>query len=446
MNKIGLVIRREYLLRVKKKSFVILTLLMPVLMLAITVLPAVFMANSEDKDRVIGYYDATNSFDILEGEHGAISFIKLDQAEFNGAVDDISNSDLYAYFSLPTDFESSLQVKLISNTQVTMTVEKGIRDLLSKEVKRRRVTNLIASSDMPDIESRIKELNVRVNINSTKVDSSGEEKNGSAGITMGLGYGLGFMIYMFIFIYGGMVMRSVMDEKQNRVVEVIVQSVKPFSLLMGKIIGVALVGFTQIFLWLIVGVVSVSIASSIYGGDPTAIDPEMMSQISSPEMEQMIEAASQENPVAKALDLFSGINLPLVIGSFIFYFLGGFLFYSSLMAAVGAAVDSQEDTQQLMLPVTVPLIFSIIILSVVIQNPDGTLALWSSMIPFTSPVIMMVRVGFDVPTYQLVISGILLIFGFIGSVWLASKIYRIGILMYGKKVGYKDIWRWLRYR
>jgi ABC-2 type transport system permease protein len=245
------------------------------------------------------------------------------------------------------------------------------------------------------------------------------------------------------------VMRGVMEEKMSRIVEVIVSSVKPFQLMMGKIIGVALVGLTQFLLWVILSTVVISFVSSTFMSGKS--DEEKMEQMAKVKgMQNMQQMPPQAQEVMKSkgeklTELLGTINFPVIIGSFIFFFLGGYLLYSALFAAIGSAVDSETDTQQFMLPVTMPLVLAYIVSASVMENPNGSVAFWFSMIPFTSPIVMMLRIPFGVPYWQIGLSMFLLILGFIFTTWLAAKIYRTGILMYGKKVSYGELWKWLRY-
>jgi ABC-2 type transport system permease protein len=257
---------------------------------------------------------------------------------------------------------------------------------------------------------------------------------------------LAFIIYFFIFLFGMQVMRGVIEEKTSRIIEVIISSVKPFELMMGKIVGVALVALTQVGLWVVLSSVIYTGVGSIFGDELAANQKNQIEQLenSNPTINAEVLAATDTGGfVTEIKSKMETINFPLVIGCFIFFFLGGYLLYGSLFAAVGAAVDNETDTQQFMLPITIPLILSIVVAQLVMDNPDGQLAFWGSLFPFTSPIIMMVRIPFGVDTWQVVLSMVLLIITFIGSTWMAGKIYRIGILMYGKKPSFKEIGKWI---
>jgi len=284
----------------------------------------------------------------------------------------------------------------------------------------------MADSGIPNLEAQLAATRTQINFETLKVDTKGESVKSSTEIAMVTGYLAGFLIYIFVFAYGTLVMRGVMEEKTSRIVEVIISSVKPFQLLFGKIIGIGLVGLTQIVIWIVLGGLLISGMSLLAG-------------------EKLPEQASPDK-LTMILQLAGNMNIPLILFSLIFYFIGGFLLYASLMGAIGSAVDSDEDAQQLMLPVTMPLIFSIIILIAVAKNPEGSIAFWASMIPLTSPVTMMVRVPYGVPAWELLLSMSILITSILGTIWMAGKIYRTGILMYGKKVTLKEIVRWLFYK
>jgi ABC-2 type transport system permease protein len=263
---------------------------------------------------------------------------------------------------------------------------------------------------------------------------------------MGVGFGTGILIYLFIFLYGVQVMRGVVEEKTSRIVEVIISSVKPFQLMLGKIIGIAMVGLTQFILWTILTFILVFIGQFFFIQELNITDNPVVQQ-TMPTMPGQMKATQNFN-YSEAKEILNDLqNIPFlkIISAFIFYFLGGYLLYSAMFAAIGAAVDNEADTQQFMAPVTIPLVFAFIAGQFIIQNPEGPLSFWLSIIPFTSPVVMMVRLPFEVPLWELFLSMALLVAGFIFMTWLAGKIYRTGILMYGKKATYKELWKWLRY-
>jgi ABC-2 type transport system permease protein len=265
-----------------------------------------------------------------------------------------------------------------------------------------------------------------------------------------VGYIGGFLIYFFIFLFGAQVMTHVIEEKSSRVIEILVSSVRPFQLMLGKILGIGLVGLTQFILWVVLSAVIIFAAQQIFFSDlgiPSSEHIVIDDMFSSSTLQQAQPVEQNDTPAFREfLASVSAINFGVMLGAFLFYFLGGYLLYASLFAAIGSAADSETDTQQFMLPVTVPLIISIIVMMNAIMNPDGPIAFWFSMIPFTSPIIMMARIPFGVPAWEVALSGGLLVGTFIFTTWLAGKIYRTGILMYGKKVNYAEVWKWLRYR
>jgi ABC-2 type transport system permease protein len=313
-----------------------------------------------------------------------------------------------------------------------------LKGYISDQLNNALSNEKLATYNIPNLKEIIKESEIRLDIRTVKWSDDGKEKTGSAELATAIGFLATVMIYMFIFMYGAMVMRGVMEEKTSRIVEVLVSSVKPVELMMGKIIGIALVGLTQFFLWVIFSGGLFFAISLIFGLDKM---PENgMMQGANPAMQQM-----PNSDVAEILKMLAAFNFGEILFYFVLYFLGGYLLYASLFAAVGSAVDNETDTQQFMLPITIPILFAFYAGMYSAQNPDGPLAFWCSIIPFTSPIVMMVRLPFDVPLWEKVLSLSLLVLTFIGTTRMAAKIYRTGILMYGKKVNYKELWKWLRY-
>ncbi len=441
MNKILLVIQREYLTRVRKKSFLIMTILGPLLMGSIFV--ATLMLDKVDTEvKTIAVVDNTHIFQGKFKDNERIRFIYLD-----GPVDSIRKTSkvegIFGLLYIPATSNLSLLEKavvLYSESQPGIEVISKIKYTLEKEINTSKY--LEAGID----EKKLAQIKTDVEIRTRDL----EDQETSTPLTTGLGFAGGLMIYLFIFIYGAMVMRGVMEEKTSRIVEVIISSVKPFQLMMGKIIGVALVGLTQFMLWVVLSVfVYAGVSTVMLNGKSDQEKIETMMK-ANPGIQNQINlgesaVAGPEGKTDHLMNMLGSVNFPLIIGMFIFYFLGGYLLYSALFAAVGAAVDSETDTQQFMLPITIPLILAYIAAINVIQNPQGNVAFWFSIIPFTSPIVMMVRIPFGVPITHIVLSMLLLIAGFIFTTWLASKIYRTGILMYGKKVSYKEMWKWIRY-
>jgi len=442
MHKSFLILKREYLTRVRKKSFIILTLLVPFLFAGFTILPAWLAMQDDEEERTIGVYDATNQFGQRFENTEFTNFEAIPKAEFESIQQDIKSSKYYAVLYIPEDILNTNRARLLSDKQVTFDIKNMVGGKLENLVESDKKAVIIDQSGIPDLEEKLQAARTRIELETIKVDEKGGAVKSSTEIAMAVGYAAGFIIYMFVFIYGAMVMRGVMEEKTSRIVEVIISSVKPTQLMFGKIVGIGLVGLTQLVFWLVLIFLIVTGLQVFLAPDQAEFIQQSQSMMAA---NPQLQGAAQENAVLNIIDLVGNLNIPLILTSFLFYFLGGFLIYSSLMGAVGAAVDHEEEAQQLMLPVTIPLIFSIIILFPVVKNPEGALAFWASMVPFTSPVIMMVRVPYGVPLWELLLSMGILIASIYGTIWVAGKIYRTGILMYGKKVNFKEIVKWLFY-
>jgi len=429
MNKIWLIIKREYLTRVRKRSFLVMTLLGPILFAGIMIVPA-WLATREGEDKIIEVLDETELFVNKFDESGSIHY-KYVSTSLEQAKVKVLDKSLYGLLHIPLiDLENPKGVTFFSESNPSLEVVTSIEKTLKKEIENIKLSQSGIDADI------LEKIKTRINIQTINLSKFGE-KEGSATASTITGYVSSLLIYFFIFYYGSQVMRGVMDEKMSRIVEVIISSVRPFQLLMGKIIGIAGVGLTQFVLWVLL----TSMIS--YGIYQTAFDFKSPQQQA---MEQTIqEVPNEEIDDSKINDLFSSfltINIPLVLFCFLFYFLGSYLLYAALFAMVGSAVDSESDTQQFMLPIMIPLLFAIIVLGAVLKDPDGSLAFWLSMIPFTSPVVMMMRVPFEVPLWELLLSMLLLIGGFIFTTWVAGRVYRVGILVHGSKVNYKVLVKW----
>jgi ABC-2 type transport system permease protein len=434
MRKIGLIIAREYLSRVKKKSFIVMTFLGPIL-IGLMYGVAIWLAVNADEmnsKKIVMVVDESKLFEGSIRNSSSLEFEFVNDDIENIKSEVLKNEDSYLLIIPNKVSKTKLdEVQLYSKKQASISVVSYIEKELESKLKDNKLIENGISSDI------LKSLNMEVSINTLRLTDKGEE-SGSAGASYGVGMFGSILIYLFIFLYGVQVMRGVIEEKNNRIVEVIISSVRPFQLMMGKIVGIALVGLTQFVLWVV-------LTMAING----VISQKMMtdkSSVSATEISAQAGSNVDNEMMTDVLSAVNTINFPLLIGTFLFYFLAGYLLYSALFAAIGSAVDSEAETQQFMFPVTIPLIFSFVLASsAVVNNPDGPIAFWLSMIPLTSPVVMMVRIPFGVPPWQLITSMILLILGFIGTVWLAAKIYRTGILMYGKKVTFKEMLKWLKY-
>ena len=420
MRKIWLIIKREYLVRVRKKAFIVMTIVGPLLMAALMIVPT-YLANETQELRTIAIeedgFEFTNQIENTDFLH----FSKIPTEEATLLKNDFSESNYYALLYIEED-----NFTLYSNQQISLTVSKAIENQLEKIIEHQKLK--AAGIDL----TILSEAQSTVHITTKIITEDGSTTNSKAEASMGIGFICGILIYMFIFMYGTMVMRGVIEEKTSRIVEVIISSVKPFQLMMGKILGVALVGLTQFALWILLTIVIASVAELMF--------------MDASSMTTELNSTQQSILLSELSNLTGGINLMQIFASFIFYFLAGYLMYSSLFAAVGSAVDAEADTQQFVLPITIPLILAFILIQPIMENPDGPLAFWMSIIPFTSPVIMMVRLPFGVANWELALSMCVLILSFVLTTYLAGKIYRTGILMYGKKTSYKELWKWLSYK
>lgn len=444
MHKIALIFKREYTTRVQKKSFIVLTLLMPILMSALMILPAYFATMDDEQSRNVAVYDASS---VILGQLESTKFTKftfIPEEEYLKIKENVKDSKFYALLVIAPNFITTNTVQVISNSNIPIELKSQIEDKIRKVVEKEKMAEVVRQTAIPDLEQKIEATRTRIIVDTIKLGEGGEAKKSSTEIGMILGYLFGFMIYMFIFIYGGMVMQGVMEEKQSRIVEVIISSVKPFQLMMGKIIGIALVGLTQFAIWVILGFAIMAGAKNFY---PSTTGSEKVQEIMAQNPEVMEQATpAQMDKMQEIFAMVDTINFPLIIGCFLFFFIGGYLLYSSMFAAVGSAIDAQEDAQQFMFPIMLPIILSIMVMMSAIKSPEGPIAFWFSIIPFTSPVVMMARIPFGVPAWQLALSIFLLIITFVGMVWVAGKIYRTGILMYGKKPTWKEIGKWLMYK
>ncbi len=445
MNKILIIIHREYLSRVKKRSFIVMTILGPILLAALVIVP-VFIAQMSDKEKTISVVDEKgifyNAFPNTENIKFEYSALKIIDAKNN-----FDSTDYYAILYIPADFVSKPSTAaLFSNKQPSITVKQYIENILKKELE----TMKLSSSGID--KNVLKSIETNINLATIKLKGKGLEEKGNTEISTILGMFSGILIYMFIFMFGTQVMRGVIEEKTSRIVEVIISSVKPFQLMIGKITGIAMVGLTQFLLWILLTFAIVTFFQTLMPNtfnfknteNPIIGNSKIMNQ---EQMLQLNEETQYKNQgMRDIIESIGNIDFGVMIFSFLFYFLFGYLLYAALFAAVGSAVDSEADTQQFMLPITAPLIFGLVASQFVINNPEGPVAFWLSIIPLTSPIIMMVRIPFGVPIIEIVLSVTLLILGFLFCTWLAAKIYKTGILMYGKKVDYKERWKWLTYR
>jgi ABC-2 type transport system permease protein len=451
MNKISVIIKREYVTRVRKKSFIIMTILAPILMATIIIVPTLIMTNQSGEFKKIAVVE--DNSDLFKGvikNTKDAEFVYLENTKVEDLKKTFEKSGYYGILYIsPELINTPNAVYLISGKQPPIGLLQHIENSLKKEIERQK----LLAYKIENLDDIMKNVETNISVQTKKLDESGVEKGTSTGIAMALAYILGFLMYMLVFIFGAQVMRGVIEEKTSRVVEVIISSVKPIQLMMGKIIGIALVGLTQFLIWifLTVAIVGVLKTSILHKTNTTEISKSMPQNLMSGNQPQVAvptqtqEMSPQLAEFSKMFD--SAMNQPwgLIIICFIFYFVTGYLLYASVFAAIGSAVDNETETQQFMLPVTIPIILGLMVAMGTMQNPESPLSFWCSMIPLTSPIVMMARIPFGVPYWQIAVSMVLMLITFGAFVWMAAKVYRTGILMYGKKTSWKEMWKWLRY-
>lgn len=431
-NNTWVILQREYLNRVKKKSFLILTILMPLLFVALMFAPAL-LSNVGKQSKTYLVVDETGAYaasfnDAVKDRYvfvadTAVAFDSLRAEACNGVIY-ISASGLDGNRQKADFFYMTSEPSMDQLSGISSKMTSSLRQKIMQEV----------GGMSQEIYTLVNEAGVEIG---AKNMETGEQTYSE--VKTVLGYLFGFLIYLFIFMFGGMIMSGVIEEKTNRIVEVLISSVRPMQLLTGKIVGISLVGLTQLLIWGVLTFLLVFVGGLAFGG---GIDAESLASA-----QQMASGAPIEmDAMGKVMDMIHSVNLSRLFLIFIAYFIGGYLLYAAMFAAVGAAVENENDTNQFMLPITVPLILSIIVSVNILNDPNGPVAFWFSMIPFTSPIAMMIRVPFGVPGWELALSLGLLVLGCIGTTYLAAKIYRVGILMYGKKTSYKELWKWLRYK
>jgi ABC-2 type transport system permease protein len=428
MSKIGIIIRREYKTRVRNRTFILLTFLAPVFYGLLMLMP-LLAAELGKETRTVEVVDESHRFQnvLLSDQKAVFIFRNEPISQVKQELKKAKESSHYIlYIPKNLNIYEPKGIELISKKNIGATFKSYTDSLLANRISAMKMEEL--HLDRPLIDS----LKTTVDVSLQKTTDKGLEESSGAATTAASLIG-GILIYIFIFLYGSLVLRGVQEEKQNRVVEIIISSVKPFELMMGKIIGIAFVGLSQFVVWVLLTIVVVSISGQAIG-------------IVEGHASMAAQTTGAQVAFDKAAAAINTLPLGLLIGMFIFFFIGGYLLYSSLFAAFAAAVDSQTDIYQFMFPISLPIIFSISLIPAIIDNPDSSIAFWFSIIPFTSPVIMMARLPFEVPVWQLVLSMALLISGFLCTTWLAAKIYRTGILMYGKKITYREIIKWVFYK
>lgn len=434
MNKTWIIIQREFAVRVKKKSFILLTVLMPFLIAAVVLVPALLGQLNDKKHSQVAIIDATGIYADVLHNTDKITFDKkkagdLQKNRIKSLLEDGENPyDAVVDICFPLDKAGA--VTIYSTSEVPHDVEEYINARLTERLR----NDKLRAYHIADVEQLQKDAGVKFKARTVRWDKDGNTTVSSSMIAGTVGLVLSLFIYMFILSYGSMVMQGVMEEKTNRIVEIMVSSVKPYQLMFGKIAGIALVGLSQFFIWLLMLVSIFSIAGAAFGlsmsGDMPSTVPQSM-----PATDEM-----------ELLMVLQGMDFVQIVVLFILYFIGGYLLFASLFAAIGASINEQQDSQQFMMPVIIIFVFALYAGMFSMENPDGPLALWCSFIPFTSPVVMMVRIPFDIPLWQILLSLLLLYGTSALIIWLSARIYRVGILMYGKKPDIREMIKWITYK
>jgi len=438
MNKIILIINREYVSRVKKKSFLLVTFLVP--MLFIGMYAAIFFLTKQS-------YEDTHAIVHIIDEEGSVS----EQLKNNKNITySLSNTDLQEQIKnlkngakntnlliIPADFYTARKIELLSSGKPNIGTQNEVRSQLREIIRNEQYRKMGLNVDS------IRHIDDNIQIAAKEITETGDAKDSHTEVAMGIAMGLCFLIYLSLVLFGTQVMRGVIEEKANRIVEVVISSVKPFQLMMGKIIGIGMVGITQFILWIFLSLILITILSTALFDNKEVAREAMGRNMTELPGEQATTANADFDWVA-ALD---SVNFTELTICFFVFFLGGYLLYSALFAAVGSAVDSETEAGQFTMPITMPLLIPYVLsFGALVNDPHGSIATWLSMIPFTSPVAMLVRIPFGVPTWQIVLSAALLVGGFIVTTWFAARIYRVGILMYGKKASLKELLKWFSYK
>lgn len=439
MSNVSIIIQREFNERVCKKSFIITTILMPVLMIVLMIAPALIMEYSRGEQKTIAVIDDSG---LVAPQLQSNEELRFEPTDLTTEEARRSLTDRFGVLYIGSDIlENPSDVKLYANASSSLSIESNItgqiEDILEAEkLKAYHIDNL---------QQILDEVKTTVTLQTFRNDKSQEAESQaqSSTVATAAGYILGFVLYMFLLIYGSMVMQSVIEEKNNRVLEVVVSSVRPFDLMLGKILGVALVAVVQVLIW---GVLIFAVGAIVL---PQLMPAEMMAGVQA--MQQgMPDAAAMGDMDPEMLQAVAAVTdtgyiLKIFVCLLLFVF-GGYLLYSAMFAAVGSAVDNVQDASQLQMPVTLPIILALLMMLAVIKDPNSSLAFWFSIIPFTSPVVMMARIPYDIPLWEIVLSLVVLYASFVAMVWFAGKIYRVGIFMYGKKPTFKELLKWVRYK
>jgi ABC-2 type transport system permease protein len=434
MSKLALIVKREFIAKVRNKSFIVMTFLSPLLFVGIALFVG-YLSNMKSDLKTIAIHDETGRFVNEFKSDKEYKYLNLSKVDVKVLRDSVLNESYEGLLVIPNNSQNDSlqnQVQYISNDSPSIVYISELEDVITKKMTAENFQRV--GLDTLKINKAKADVSIQLN------KASGETAlKGLNEIKIFIGGAFGYLIMMFIIIYGNMVMRSVIEEKTSRIIEVIISSVKPFQLMMGKIIGTSLAGILQFLIWAILGLAAMFVMTTVFGAQMGATTDAQT---------QALQAAQNQMGGELQLYLNEILNLPIatILVSFIIYFIGGYFLYSSFYAAIGAAVDNETDSQQFLMPIIMPLILGVYIgFFTVVNDPHGTVATVFSMVPLTSPIVMMMRIPFGVPLWQIVLSISILFGTFFGVVWFASKIYRVGILMYGKKPTWKELYKWLKY-
>ena len=449
MNKTLIIIGREFTTRVRKKSFLILTLTVPILLAAFYAFLMWMLLKDDTQERKIAVVNQSAIEEPLtKVNNNTFEYTNTDITEAD-APSFLQTNNYYAIIWIPENVMDNPDIPVYSFSQLPMELKNEIAAQIRKKIEDIKKAAVIAESRIPDLDEKLAATQTPVLVRTLKVSAdTGEARESSSEIASALGLIAGMVIYFFIFMYASQVMKGVIEEKTNRIIEVLVSSVKPFQFLLGKIIGVATVGLVQFLIWVAFGIILIIAMQAFFLPD---LDLEALRNAGNMASD-MTEIARNNQLNPEQLQLIQKIALTIdpvfifkFLGAFLFYFIGGYLLYASLFAAIGAAVDNETDSQQFLTPLSIILVVGLYIGFAAMKSPESPLVFWSSLIPFTSPIVMLVRIPFGVPGWELICSMLLLIASFIFFTWLSGRIYRIGILMYGKKVTWKELYKWLKY-
>ena len=449
MRNIGIIISREYLTRVKKKSFLLTTFLVPVLFAAMCILPSVIMFMAKDKGKQVAVVDQSSIVMPYLQDTEAVDYTDYSTEPVDSMKERFNELglDVLVVISPLDTVQKTVALSSYSEKPLSVDIKEGVQSKVNEAIEDYR----LAQYEIGDLKQIMADVESDVSMATYTLGEDGAEKITSSEVYMVISMILSMIIYMFIAMFSGMVMQSVIEEKASRVVEVLVSSVKATELMFGKIIGVACVALTQFMLWIVLTAVLVTGFSTFVGFDSLMGDPdqavqmmEMSGSMGGVDVEDMAAMAQDESQMGAVLSTLKDLNYGQLIFGFIIYFVLGYLLYASFFAAIGSAVENEADTNQLQMPVTVPLLLAFFIALYAFNAPDSPIVFWGSMIPFTSPIVMLARIPFGVPAWELILSVVLLLATFVACAWVSAKIYKIGILMFGKKTTFKDLWKWLK--